>query len=317
MLTPDRMADLAAATAQPASLNKDFSPILYYYHLRRWMSQFNVGFGPVQAGLLVLLGLYLLRLRGCAPVLFASGFAASALEIVLLLAFQVVCGSVYHQVGVVVTVFMAGLALGAWIVNRISGRGARPPRAQWLAPSPATLGGGQDNAPFSDSGTASATRRGRRVAAPEAGALPRSNCMIPAKSALLPFGLRTSDFGLPILSLAIAAYAALLPLFLPLLTNLGGTAASLLLVKAIVVLLTLILAVLVGMQFPLANRLEFDGTAAAASRLYTADFIGACLGALLACTLLIPLIGVGGVCWLTAALNVLGCGLMKLRKAVT
>jgi len=38
---------------------------------------------------------------------------------------------------------------------------------------------------------------------------------------------------------------------------------------------------------------------------------------LLACTLLIPLIGVGGVCWLTAALNVLGCGLMKLRKAVT
>ena len=89
------------------------------------------------------------------------------------------------------------------------------------------------------------------------------------------------------------------------------------LVKAIVVLLTLILAVLVGMQFPLANRLEFDGTAAAASRLYTADFIGACLGALLACTLLIPLIGVGGVCWLTAALNVLGCGLMKLRKAVT
>ena len=104
----------------------------------------------------------------------------------------------------------------------------------------------------------------------------------------------------------IAAYALLLPLVLPLLNHLGGSAASLLLIKVIVVLLTLILAVLVGMQFPLANRLEFDGTIAGASRLYTADFIGAFLGALLACTLLIPLIGVGGVCLLTAMLNVAG-----------
>ncbi len=91
---------------------------------------------------------------------------------------------------------------------------------------------------------------------------------------------------------------------LPLLNHLGGTSASLLSSKSIIVLLTLILAVLVGMQFPLANRLEFDGTAAGASRLYTADFVGACLGALLACTLLIPLIGVGGVCLATALLNV-------------
>jgi predicted membrane-bound spermidine synthase len=65
----------------------------------------------------------------------------------------------------------------------------------------------------------------------------------------------------------------------------------------------LILAMLVGMQFPLANRLEFDGTVAGASRLYTADFVGAFLGALLASALLIPLIGVTGVCLLTAAIN--------------
>src|SRR5208282_6237285 len=122
MLTPDRMADLASATAQPASMNKDFNPILYYYHLRHWMSQFNVRFGLMQAGLLVVLGFYLVRLRGSALVLFASGFAASALEVVLLLAFQVLCGSVYHQVGVIVTVFMAGLAIGAVLTNRSSRR---------------------------------------------------------------------------------------------------------------------------------------------------------------------------------------------------
>ena len=57
MLTPDRMADLASATAQPAAMNRDFSPVLYYYHLRHWMSQFNVQFGVIQVGLLVVLGL--------------------------------------------------------------------------------------------------------------------------------------------------------------------------------------------------------------------------------------------------------------------
>ena len=262
MLTPDRMADLASAIAQPAAMNRDFSPVLYYYHLRHWMSQFNVRFGLLQVALLLLLGFYLVRLRGSALVLFASGFAASALEVVLLLAFQVLCGSVYHQVGVIVTVFMAGLALGASLMNRLSNDGSQ------------------------------------------------------RKSALLDFGLRPSAFGfgsLSLLALLIAAYALVLPLLLPLLNHLGGSAASLFLVKSIVVLLTLILAVLVGMQFPLANRLEFDGTTAGASRLYTADFIGASLGALLACTLLIPLIGVTGVCLFTALLNLAG-GLVGWRR---
>jgi predicted membrane-bound spermidine synthase len=94
----------------------------------------------------------------------------------------------------------------------------------------------------------------------------------------------------------------------------GGGAASLALVKGIIALLTLVLATLVGMQFPLANRLEFDGTAAGASRLYTADFVGAFLGALLTCTLLIPVIGVVGVCLVTAGLNVAGALASRGRK---
>ena len=118
MLTADRMADIQRAVSQPAALNRDFSPMLYFYHLRHWMSQFTLSFGALQAVLLLLLLVYLIRLRGPALVLFASGFAGSALEVVLLLAFQVLCGSVYHQVGVIVTVFMAGLAVGAVWANR-------------------------------------------------------------------------------------------------------------------------------------------------------------------------------------------------------
>ena len=94
----------------------------------------------------------------------------------------------------------------------------------------------------------------------------------------------------------------------------GGTTASLMAIKAIITSLTLILAVLVGAQFPLANQLQFDGTATGVSRLYTADFVGASLGALLASTLLIPLVGVTGVCLLTAALNFLGSAVAFHQK---
>jgi spermidine synthase len=278
MLTADRMADLERAAVQPAAANTDFSPVLYFYHLRHWMSQFNVGFGVLQAGLLVLLCVYLIRLRGPVLVLFASGFAGSALEIVLLLTFQVLCGSVYHQIGVIVTVFMAGLALGALIMNR-SGR-----LKQALTET------SEIRNPKSEMDQSLLTSAATKLKGEAAGAL-------------------------TLLAFALAVYAVLLSLLLPLLNRMGTTPASLFLVKAVVVLLALLLAVLVGMQFPLANRLQFDGTVAGASRLYTADFVGAFLGALLACTLLIPLIGVTGVCLLTAGLNLLGVAGMQFRKA--
>jgi predicted membrane-bound spermidine synthase len=253
-------------------LNKDFNPVLYFYHLRHWMSQFKTGFGVLQVLLLVLLCVYLVRLRGTAFVLFASGFAGTALEIVLLLAFQVLCGSVYHQVGVIVTVFMIGLALGAVVANRMR----------------ADLEEG-------------------RAGCPQPAAAARSERAPYQKQARC----------LRCLAVAIAGYAILLALLLPLLNRVGDASSSLVFVKAALALLTLILAVLVGMQFPLANRLEFDGTATGASRLYTADFVGAFLGALLASTLLIPLVGVGGVCLLTAALNILGVIMIQFRKAIT
>ena len=124
MLAPDRLADLDRAVAQPADINTDFSPALYYYYLRHWLSQFTVRTGFLGGVLLVLLAAYLLRLRAVPRVIFAAGFAAAALEVVLLLGFQVLYGSLYRQVGLVVTAFMAGLAVGAWRANRRLDRGA-------------------------------------------------------------------------------------------------------------------------------------------------------------------------------------------------
>ncbi len=246
MLAPSRMAEIGRALGVDAPINRDFSPVLYLYHLRYWMSQFKVRFGLLEAALLLLLAVYLVRIRPVPLAVFATGFTASSLDVVLLIGFQMLCGSVYHQVGLVVTMFMLGLGAGSLAMNRNLVR-RRSRDLAWL------LGG-------------------------------------------------------------LAVLAAFLPAALMGLGSLGMTAVS----KAAIPFLTLLVAALVGMAFPLAAKLEMarqaDGpnVAAVASRLYTADYLGASLGALWVSTLLIPLLGVTAVCLLTAGLCVLSGGILAV-----
>jgi spermidine synthase len=252
MLTPDRLADLARAVAQPAALNTDFSPALYYYHLRHWLSQFAARSGLLAGLLAILLAVYVVRLRAVPRVVFAAGFAAASLEVVLLLGFQVLYGSLYRQVGLVVTVFMAGLAVGAWCANR------------WLD---------------------------------------RWNALSPTRSIRL--GALSSPAGRStvLLSFAIAALAVVTPVVLPQLRAIDAQAGSALAGQGVILLLTFVLAALVGAQFPLAATAESREVTATAARLYTADLTGAALGALLVSALLIPLLGITAVCLLTSGLN--------------
>lgn len=118
---PDRFADLERALAAPARPNGDFAPILYFLHLRHWLSEFGVrrdvlAFGLATVGGLFLLGLALLRPATMAVA--AAGFSGSALAVVLLLGLQVIGGAVYREIGLLFASFMAGLALGAHLGNR-------------------------------------------------------------------------------------------------------------------------------------------------------------------------------------------------------
>jgi spermidine synthase len=118
MMTPDRLDDLARAIAEPARVNHDFHPALFYYYWVHWVDRFPARLWWLELLPLTGLAIYLACLRGASLVLFAAGFAASALEMVLLLAFQAMCGSLYYQVGTIVTLFMAGLAAGAHLASR-------------------------------------------------------------------------------------------------------------------------------------------------------------------------------------------------------
>lgn len=244
VLAPDRRDDVARVLDADAPANRDFSPILYYYHLRYWMRQFDVRFGLLEGVLLIVLLVFLARLRAVSLAVFSSGFAASALEVVLLMGFQILFGSVYHRVGLIVTMFMLGLAIGSFLMNRVL------------------------------------PRRSRR--------------------------------DLVVLEIAIALVAAGLP---PLLAGIGAFTTSgvwTLVCQGAIYSLTLLIAMLTGFVFPLAAKLDFQGLASTASRLYTADYLGAALGALLVSTLLIPLIGVTAVCWVAAGLNVVAAAVLWL-----
>jgi spermidine synthase len=260
MLTPDRLGDLEHAATVAAPVNRDFNPVLYFYHLRHWASQFNWRVGVVEIALGLAMLVYVARLRGAQAVVFAGGFASSSLEVVLLLGFQAMCGSLYHQLGIIVTVFMAGLALGAAWANRIC---SEPGKGGGGCPHPAD----------------------------------------PARSESAPYHGQARR--LSHLALALAGLGLLLPLALASLSRASALHGSTLVVQAAIALLTLVLAALVGAEFPLACRIESGSATRAASRVYTADFLGACLGALLASAWLIPALGVTGFCLLTAALNML------------
>lgn len=134
IFTTDRFdqvrAELEATTG--VQLNRDLTPICYYYDLALWLSRFYPRLRAAfeSATLLNLwwvaaplaLGVLLVRWRRSAAVPFAVagiGLAEMTLEVVILFAFQVLHGTVYAKVSLIVTAFMAGLALGGSAGNQL------------------------------------------------------------------------------------------------------------------------------------------------------------------------------------------------------
>ena len=130
LLTTDRVAQARDLLEAPLGvrLNRDLTPVSYFYALTVWLSRFYGSLSQAVAKvsllslgwLVVPLAVAALLLRRWAvPAAVAFiGLAEMALEVVVLFAFQVVHGYVYGQVGLIVTAFMAGLALGGSVANR-------------------------------------------------------------------------------------------------------------------------------------------------------------------------------------------------------
>ena len=143
-LMPDRTADLEQNIRPRADtpINRDLAPIAYYFDVELWSTQFNREYQHVfeaierlrfdrfvtgAAILLIAIAVFIAarsrstsRVRRSAGFCIAlSGLTSISLEVLLLLGFQAVYGYVYHQLAILIALFMTGMAFGSWCLLRV------------------------------------------------------------------------------------------------------------------------------------------------------------------------------------------------------
>ncbi len=144
LYTNDRREEIAVKLdGVHPPLNTDLHPVCYQYSLALWLSRFHpelalAGWMDWTAGLsrtnlfmagvlllaVVLMGRRWLRsTRDYIPrlfIVFAAGWFGMLLESVLVLAYQTSSGVLYRDLGLLLTMFMAGLTVGAWLPEQLS-----------------------------------------------------------------------------------------------------------------------------------------------------------------------------------------------------
>jgi len=112
-LQRQRSDEFASTIQRGTTTNQDFFPISYYQQLRFWLSYFDTNQWILAAVAAIVLVVLISRLNTISFGVFACGFTASSIELLLLIAFQIIYGYVFQIVGIIITVFMVGLAVGS------------------------------------------------------------------------------------------------------------------------------------------------------------------------------------------------------------
>ncbi len=131
----------------PAPVNRDFEPVCYLYALGIWGAQLHPAIGAVLSALpsgergwfpaalaaLVLAAALVFRAGSgrAGAVMFNTAVCGGMLivfEIVLILVYQIVNGSMYREMALIISLFMAGMAVGAGFGRKVA-RSAKNPLA--------------------------------------------------------------------------------------------------------------------------------------------------------------------------------------------
>jgi len=224
----------------------------------------------------------------------AFGFAAMALEVVLLFAYQNLFGVIYQRIGAAVALFMAGLTGGAlasrWFLIRLGKTGDTNKR--FVSPAFPDI---RRHAPERESEADLA-----RAHEPERTAATARRVLYAALA----------------LALLLAALALALPSYLRTLSASEGVSERWMEVQILAVMVAA--GVLTGAMFPLASRLHLaarelrtEGHSERPSQsqigrtaglVDAADHAGGCLGALATGVILVPILGIGQTSLIIAAL---------------
>ncbi len=139
-MMPDRMEQIRRSLQPTATtpINRDFEPIAYYFDVTLWSAQFKSSFNRwfqeaaqleythLLGGLTIILFLLCLFLAyvparerrpavAAGSCIAAAGFTVMVLQLLVLLAFESIYGYVYHQLAILLGMFMAGIAIGTRI----------------------------------------------------------------------------------------------------------------------------------------------------------------------------------------------------------
>ncbi len=139
-LSEERAQFLNSAIREAGKVRKntDFNPASYFYDMVLWSTYFSFkisGFFMFLNGgrLLALTALFMamlyavffMRRRGknfkkdvTLLALFTTGISEISFEILIVLAFQIIYGYLYYKIGIIITSFMLGLALGSLYMTR-------------------------------------------------------------------------------------------------------------------------------------------------------------------------------------------------------
>jgi spermidine synthase len=121
-ITKPRIDYLADAVDASTPVNSDISPLLMRIMFSQWFEKYGTSpFGFIAVtGLAALI--YLARRTAEEFVLFTTGATTMGSEILIIFIFQVFFGYVYLKVGMIVTVFLAGLLPGALWGERLKNK---------------------------------------------------------------------------------------------------------------------------------------------------------------------------------------------------
>jgi spermidine synthase len=121
-VTSERISRLHSLMDPPAPPNAELAPYLMRTVFSEWFAKFDTSplwFMGAAAGLL---GFYLFRTNRVEFVLFSTGWMTMGSEILVIFAFQIFFGYIYYQIGIIITVFLAGLLPGALWGRRLTQR---------------------------------------------------------------------------------------------------------------------------------------------------------------------------------------------------
>ncbi|MFH1050805.1 MAG: hypothetical protein V1779_07745 [bacterium] len=109
---------IAEAFDRNAEINTNFKPVAFYSHINYFLSYYETNKLWIILLLAVIFGVILFRMKKLDFVMFSAGYALSLSEIIIIFSFQIIFGYVYQYIGIIIALFMFGMSIGAFAVNK-------------------------------------------------------------------------------------------------------------------------------------------------------------------------------------------------------